>query len=109
MSDPADRREEFVHAVVTDIQVAAGAAPYATLDELIDIFASLADRIPDPETQVDLMVLRRLFAKTTYHIYRRAGADTPLRPIVNLVADADDPRAEFKKALSLLRREATRT
>lgn len=99
-----DERAAFVHAVVSDIQVAAGSAPHATVEELIDIFSSLADRVPDARTQVDLMVLRRLFANTTYHVYKHAGANLPLRPIVNLVADADDPRVEFKAALAALRR-----
>lgn len=99
----ADHRADFIDAVVADIQAAAGAAPYATLDELIDIFSSLADRVPDPATQVDLMVLRRIFANLTRHIYRQAGARPPLRPVVNLVADADDPRVAFKAALSALR------
>jgi hypothetical protein len=104
MQTHSDTRAAFVNAVVSDIQVAAGAAPYATVDELIDIFSSLADRIPDPATGVDQMVLRRLFAKVTFHIYRHAGADPPLRPVVNVVADADDPRIEFKAALAALRR-----
>ena len=46
MKDKA-HRQAFVQTVVTEIQVAAGAAPYATPDELIDIFDSLADRIPE--------------------------------------------------------------
>jgi hypothetical protein len=99
-----DKRETFIHAVVTDIQVAAGAAPYATVDELIDIFLSLAERMPDPSSQVDLMVLRRLFASVTRHIYLHARAGLPLRPVLNLVADADDPKVEFRAALSALRR-----
>src|SRR5688500_8011517 len=99
MQTQADNRADFVDAVVKDIQVAAGAEPYATVDELIDIFSSLADRTPDPATHVDQMVLRRLFAKVTFHIYRRAGAD-PLRRVVNLVAEAEDPRREFKAALT---------
>jgi hypothetical protein len=97
-----DQRVEFVHAVVTEIQIAAGAAPYATVDELIDIFTSVADRVPDAKTQVDLMVLRRLFANVTRHLYRHAAAALPLRPVVNLVADADDPKVAFKAALSSL-------
>ena len=101
-----DKRQAFIHNVVADIQVAAGAAPHATVDELIDIFLSLADRISNPTSQVDLMVLRRLFAHATRHIYLHAGAELPLRPVVNLVADADDPKAEFKAALATLRRES---
>ena len=103
MKDKADR-QAFVQTVVTEIQVAAGAAPYATPDELIDIFYSLADRIPEPATHLDRMVLRRLFANATRHIYVHAGAKPPLRPIVGSVADADDPKSEFKAALAALRR-----
>ena len=98
-----ETRGDFVHNVVTDIQVAAGAAPYATVDELIQILSSLADRLPDPTTRVDLMVLRRLFAHVTYRVYRLAGANLPIRPMVVVVADADDPRQEFKAALAALR------
>ena len=103
MRTQIDRHAAFVHMVATDIQVAAGAAPFATVDELIDIFLSLAERIPEPTSQVDLMVLRRLFANVTRHVYLHAKADLPLRPVVNLVADADDPKVEFKAALSALR------
>lgn len=99
-----DRRETFIHTVATDIQVAAGAAPYATADELVEIFLALADRIPDPSSQLDRMLLRRLFADATRHVYEHARARLPLRPVVNLVADADDPRVEFKSALAALRR-----
>jgi hypothetical protein len=98
-----DGRGVFIHDVVSDMQVAAGAAPYATADELIEIFLALAERIPDPTSQVDLMVLRRLFANMTRHVYLRTGAGLPLRPIVSLVADADDPKAEFKAALAALK------
>lgn len=98
-----DKREAFIHTVASEIQVAAGAAPYATADELVDIFLSLVDRTPAAPSQVDLMVLRRLFANVTHHIYRRAGAELPLRPVVNLVADADDPKVEFKAVLAALR------
>jgi len=98
-----DKRENFIHTVVSDIQVAAGAAPYATVDELVDIFLSVVDRIPHPASQLDQMVLRRLFANVTRHVYQHAGAALPLRPIVNLVADADDPKREFTFALAALR------
>lgn len=103
MPERVDRSTAFVHAVVTEIQVAAGAAPYATTDELVDIFARVVDRVPEPASPVDLMILRRVFARATHHIYRHAGTGAPIRPIVNLVADADDPRAEFRKALFALR------
>jgi hypothetical protein len=103
MAETVDTHGRFVDAVVSDIQVAAGAAPFATVEELIDIFTLLADRIPDARTEVDLMVLRRLFANVTRHMYRHAGAALPLRPIVNRVADADDPKAAFKAALAALR------
>jgi hypothetical protein len=104
-----DTREAFIHTVVTDIQVAAGAAPYSTVGELVDTFLSLADRIPDSPSQVDLMVLRRLFAGVTRRVYEHAGAAPPLRPVVNLVADADDPRVEFKAALAALRRQGKKS
>jgi hypothetical protein len=97
------QRSAFVDHVAHDIQVAAGAAPYATLDELLDIFSALADRVPEPVTQMDRLVLRRLLAKATRHIYLHAGARPPIRPVVNRVADADDPRVEFKAALAALR------
>lgn len=103
MQTQADNRAAFVDAVVKDIQVAAGAEPYATVDELIDIFSSLAERTPNPATQLDQMVLRRLFANVAFHIYRHAGADLPLRPVANLIAYADDPRVELKAALTALR------
>jgi hypothetical protein len=99
-----DERAAFVHRVTTEIQVAAGAAPYATVDELVDVFLSLADRIPDPMSKVDLMVLRRLFASVTRQVYVHAGASLPLRPVVSLVADADEPKVAFKAALDALQR-----
>ena len=101
-----DKRAAFVHSVVTDIQVAAGAAPYATADELLEIFTSLAERVPDASTQVDLMVLRRLLATATGHLCWHARANPPIRPIVTFVADADDPKLAFKEALSSLRRQS---
>lgn len=101
-----DKRAALVHGVVTNIQVAAGAAPYATPEELIDIFSSVADSVPEAPTQVDRMMLRRLLASTTAHVGRHAGAILPLRPIVTFVADADDPREAFKEALSSLRRRS---
>jgi hypothetical protein len=104
LQDEMHKREAFIHTVASDIQVAAGAAPYATVNELVDVFLALADRIPHPASQLDLMMLRRLFASVTRHVYQHARADLPLRPVVSLVADADDPKVEFKSALAALRR-----
>jgi hypothetical protein len=95
----SNARSAFVHAVVTEIQLAAGAAAHATPLELVEIFSRVADRIGDPVTQVDRMVLRRILASAIRHIYVHAGIQPPLRPVVNQIADADDPRAAFKAAL----------
>jgi hypothetical protein len=99
----ANHNAAFVDAVVRDIQIVAGVAPYATVNELIDIFSDFIDRVPYPASQVDLMVLRRLLASVTRHLYLHAGAAPPIRPVVNRIADADDPRQEFKAALAALR------
>lgn len=99
------RRSQYVHNVAIEIQAAAGAAPYATLDELIDIFLAVADRIPPPLTAADGVILRRLLARTTGRMYRAAGA-TRLRAAVDAVAEADDPRQEFRQALAALRTPA---
>jgi hypothetical protein len=98
-----DERTAFIRSVVSDIQVLAGTAPHATIDELVDMFSELSDRLPEATTQVDRLVLRRLLADVTRRMYRQAGA-APARHAVNLVADADDPRVEFKAALAPLRR-----
>ena len=98
-----EREANFLQTVVIEIQVAAGAAPYATQDELIDIFSTMVDHLPEPQSPVDLLVLRRLFASATRRIYLHVGAQPPLRRVVNAVADADDPKSEFKAALARLR------
>lgn len=98
-----EREAKFLQTVVTEIQVAAGAAPYATHNELIDIFFDTIDCVPEPKSALDLLVLRRQLAKATRYIYLHAGARPPLRHAVNAVADADDPKAEFKAALARLR------
>jgi hypothetical protein len=108
VTDDRVSREVFVHAVAAEIQVAIGAAPYASVDELIDIFNALAERIPQPKTEVDRMVLRRLLAQVTRHVYEHAGAERPLRPVVTQVADADDPLAEFKVVLAALAERQSR-
>jgi hypothetical protein len=102
VTDDRASREAFVHAVAAEIQIAVGAAPYASIEELIEIFSGLAARIPQPQTEVDRMVLRRLLAQVTRHVYEHAGAERPLRPVVTRVADADDPLAEFRAVLAAL-------
>ena len=96
------QRSAFVDAVVKDIQVLAGAAPYASERELIDIFKELPDRIPTPPTESDVMVLRRILADTIRKICHQTGASLPVRPLVDLVADADDPRLQFRAALQAM-------
>ena len=108
VTDDRASREAFVHAVAAEIQVAVGAAPYASIEELIAIFSALAERIPQPQTEVDRMVLRRLLAQVTRHVYEHAGAERPLRPVVTQVGDADDPLAEFKAVLDALAERRSR-
>jgi hypothetical protein len=108
MAASGDDRAAFVRAVVSDIQVIAGTAPHATFGELVEMFTSLSDRLPEARTQVDRLVMRRLLADVTRRIYRHAGG-VPTRRVIDSVADADDPRVEFKMALAALRSSSSAT
>ncbi len=106
MSDPGHEPATSIHTFVSDVQVLAGAARYATIPELLDIFSALADRAPKVTTRAELMILRHLLANVTRYVYRLAGAGDPRHAIATLLMDAGDPRVHFRVTLLSLASQA---